>query len=224
MRRRFHFNILFLLLGLVLFGSVASAKEETAGAGRYRIDPQHSEFLVHPMPVGFLDRLWQNLAIAVLDFSGQIRFDPNLPKESSLKLEVKTASLSVNGKLLERDKLKVTETMHDEILHTDTYPKITFESTKVLSRKTGNNEYEVEIWGDLDLHGVTRNVPIQTRIQIDKGVLKALGKVTIKQSDFKIKPFCAVGHALKVRDDIELSFDITAPAGGADAKTLAKKE
>jgi len=202
------------------------AKEEAPNSGhQYKINTAKSEFLIHPSSSGFYHQLWQHLDIAILDYSGQIRFDPNAPNNSSLNLQILTSSLAVAGKMVEKDKIKVEASMHDDVLHTDQFPKITFQSTKVVARKNSDTSYDLDIWGDLDLHGVTRNFPIHAELTMEKGVLKAMGKLSLKQSEFKIKPFCATGHALRVQDEVELTFEFVAESGAQKSQpTVAKRD
>jgi polyisoprenoid-binding protein YceI len=64
--------------------------------------------------------------------------------------------------------------------------------------------------GDLTLHGVTRNQAISVRVSVDGDTLRATGDFSIRQSDFEIKPVSAAGGTIKIKDELKLSFNISA--------------
>jgi hypothetical protein len=41
-------------------------------------------------------------------------------------------------------------------------------------------------------------------------LLRAFGEVSLRQSDYNIKPVSAVGGGLKVKDEVKFTFDIAA--------------
>lgn len=63
---------------------------------------------------------------------------------------------------------------------------------------------------DITLHGVTRRYAIPAVLAARADGLSASGKLTLKQSDFGIKPFSVMGGALAVQDELELRFAISA--------------
>ncbi len=106
------------------------------------------------------------------DFSGTVVFDKADPSKSSVKMEVKTASVDTGNKkrddhLRNQDFFKVKE-----------YPKMTFKSTKVT--KKGDREYEVE--GKFTLLDKTKTIKV-TFVPSNE---RDAGKVTfqIKRSEY----------------------------------------
>jgi polyisoprenoid-binding protein YceI len=106
------------------------------------------------------------------------------------------------GKEPAKDVPKVQEAMQSEVLESAKYPEILFRSTKVTS--TGAQSWEVT--GTLSLHGVSKPVAVRVRRQGDIYT----GSARIKQTDFGIKPISAGGGAVKVKDELEITFQIHA--------------
>jgi len=100
------------------------------------------------------------------------------------------------------DRGKVQETMLSaKVLDAARFPDISFVSHGVKS--AGENVYTVE--GDLTLHGVTRPlaVPVSLRERHYTGSLK------LKQTDFEITPISLFGGSVKVKDEVEISFEFS---------------
>jgi hypothetical protein len=103
------------------------------------------------------------------------------------------------------DRAKVQETMlSNKVLDAAAFPEITFVSRSV--KPARDNAYTVE--GDLSLHGVTH--PLTFPVSLLNGRYK--GSVKLKQSDFGITPISVFGGSVKVKDEIEISFDIVLQA------------
>ena len=100
--------------------------------------------------------------------------------------------------------------MHKEVLETEKYPEIIFETSRVAATKTGDGEYRADISGTLNLHGVTKNHTITANLSVKGDILRATGSFALRQTDYGIKPVSAVAGALKVKDEVKFSFDIQA--------------
>src|SRR5712692_5038408 len=99
-----------------------------------------------------------------------------------------------------KDVPKVQEAMQREVLESEKYPEILFRSTKVTS--TGGQSWEVT--GTLSLHGVSKPVAVAVRRQGDI----YSGSARIKQTDFGIKPISAGGGTVKVKDELQITFQV----------------
>jgi polyisoprenoid-binding protein YceI len=87
------------------------------------------------------------------------------------------------------------------VLDTTRFPQIAFESTSVERSK---DLYVVH--GQLSLHGVTRAIIVNVRSE--SGRYK--GTCTLKQRDFGIAPISIAGGTVKVKDELQIEFDIHA--------------
>jgi polyisoprenoid-binding protein YceI len=68
--------------------------------------------------------------------------------------------------------------------------------------------YRLQINGDLSLHGVIKSHGIEAQAKLRDGEIRLTGSFTLRQSDYKIKPVTALAGALKVKDELQFSFEI----------------
>lgn len=102
--------------------------------------------------------------------------------------------------LKEKDIADIEADMAKKVLHPDKYPTVSF-SSKAIKEKEGG--YHVN--GELSLHGVTK--PLDFVIDTSGGDLK--GRFTIIQTDYGIKPFKAMMGTLKIKDEMDIGFDLS---------------
>ena len=126
-------------------------------AAGYRIDPAMSRFTVRAFASGMLSALGHNPAIAIRDFSGEVKFAPDRPEQTSLHLKIDAKSLAVSDDISDKDRREMERAMNLEVLETARYPEIVFDASKVSANNTGDGRYWVNIEGSLSLHGVTRS-------------------------------------------------------------------
>ncbi|HYM01210.1 MAG TPA: YceI family protein [Blastocatellia bacterium] len=204
---------LTLLPGASLLPGIASAGTSRAAAfaaASYKISASQSSFMVHAGVHGLLSSFGHNHNIAVKDFSGTARFDPDNPSASGLDLRVRAASLTVIDKIKEGDKQSIEKTMREQVLEVSKYPEIAFKSTSVSIAKTGEGQYRADMWGDLSLHGVTKRGFIRAAVSIQGNTLRAKGEFPVIQTDYKIEPVSVVGGTIKVKNELKLDFDLVA--------------
>jgi polyisoprenoid-binding protein YceI len=96
-----------------------------------------------------------------------------------------------------------------EVLDSGRFPQITFESTSV---EKSNQEVFV-VPGQLSLHGVTR--PIVVNVRKMNG--RYTGTCTLKQRDYGIAPISIAGGTVKVKDELQIEFDIRTTSSAAAA-------
>jgi polyisoprenoid-binding protein YceI len=89
-----------------------------------------------------------------------------------------------------------------EVLDAGRFPEIRFDSEAV--ERAAPDGWLVH--GQLSLHGQTRRLAIS--VKRDQGHYK--GSVTLKQTDFGITPISIAGGAVKVKDELNVEFDIVA--------------
>jgi polyisoprenoid-binding protein YceI len=179
-------------------------------AVRYLIDGKKSRFTVRAFATGMLSALGHSPTIAIPDFEGEVLFKPEAVEQSSLHLEIHSASLVVTDDIREKDRVEINRTMHEEVLESDSFPDIVYESSSLSESKTGQEQYSGTVNGELTLHGVKRSQPVSTRISVNGDVLRATGDFSVRQSDYDIRPVSAVGGTIKLKDELKLSFDISA--------------
>src|SRR5689334_20654697 len=176
----------------------------------YRIEARRSRFVVRAFATGLLSAFGHSPTVAIRDFTGEVQFSPTHPEESSLRLRIKADSLEVTDEVSDKDRREIERQMREEVLETARYPEIVFESTRVAADKVTEGQYRVQITGNLSLHGITRECPINAQMIASEDMLRANGEFPIRQSDFGIKPVSAVGGTIKLKDELKFSFDIVA--------------
>ena len=120
----------------------------------------------------------------------------------SVGIEVRAADLKVRDPKLSESKRADVQTRMagPDVLNTQAFPSIAFESTGV--EPSGAGRWNVA--GRLTIHGQTR--PITFPVARANGRYR--GSVTLKQTGFGITPISIAGGAVKVKDEIKIEFDI----------------
>lgn len=119
---------------------------------------------------------------------GNVSFDEKNLEESSFKLSIDVASISTgNG-------MKNKKAMTKEWFDARQFPKIKFNSTKIVKTEKG---YQVH--GYMHLKGVKRFRKIPMNVVRSKGELKFIGSFWVDRSYYKIgKPSKATPNKLKI--------------------------
>jgi len=113
-----------------------------------------------------------------------------------------------------KDVPKVQETMTGpKVLDAARFPSITFRSRSVAGKAVSAGVYDLEVTGDLALHGMTRSLTLPLRVEIAADKLTASGKTVLRHSDFGMKPVSAGGGTVKVKNEIGIDYRIVARAG-----------
>src|SRR5215213_6705644 len=143
---------IILLLTLLISWLAATPATVT-----YNLDPSQSKFMAHANAGGLLWFKGHNHHLDASDFGGQVQITEGTIAPASLRLVVKAASLHETGAdFTEPQKQIINKELHDLVLHPDQYPDIVFQSTNVTVKSSTADRHEVNIDGDLTLHGVTR--------------------------------------------------------------------
>jgi polyisoprenoid-binding protein YceI len=177
----------------------------------YVIDPKGSTFVVRAFAAGLLSTFGHNPTIAIPDFEGAVQFSSDALEEASARLVIRAASLTVTDDISIKDRQEIERRMNEEVLETDGFEEIVYECNHVAPiQKISEGMYAVTLNGELSLHGMTRTQPVSARVTIKGETLRAAGEFSIRQSDYEIRPVSAAGGTVKLKDELKLSFDITA--------------
>lgn len=186
-------------------------KVKAAAATPYRLDASQSRFIIDANATGLLWFLGHKHHVAAKEFTGEAEVTPDALTPAALQLTVKTESLAETGDwFTDQERQIITSTIHKEVLETAKYPEAIFKSTSVTTTKTGENQYNAKLEGDLTLHGVTRHITIPAKVIISGDTLRATGKFEFDRDDFNIKTHSIKGGTIRVDDDMKLSFEIVA--------------
>lgn len=178
---------------------------------RYVIDAKESTFLVRAFATGMLSAFGHSPTIAIPDFEGEVKWSSSSLEDASLRMVVQASSLAVTDDISKSDRSEIERRMNEEVLETDGFPEIIYECSQLSSiQKMGEGSFTAVLNGDLTLHGVTLNQAISARLTLKGDTLRAAGEFSIRQSDYEIRPVSAAGGTVKLKDELKLSFDITA--------------
>jgi len=163
---------------------------------------------------GLFSALAHDHEIGVKSFGGRVVVPAAGASGGSLEMEVDAQSLIVlDKKPSEEDKKKIFNSMHKEVLESAKYQKITFKSVSVSDvKQTGNDAYSFLVNGDLTLRGVTKRIAVPVAATVTLQEIRAIGKYTLKQTDYGIRPYSAAGGTIKVKDEVVVNFNIIAKA------------
>ncbi|MEK6636073.1 MAG: YceI family protein [Planctomycetota bacterium] len=180
-------------------------------SGNYNLTANSGNLCVYTYKEGFLSAVAHDLLIEATNFTINLNVPAAGSNSTSVQAEIQANSLKVmcamkDGQrhpdtLKDKDKTDIEEATSKDVLHPAKYPTINFRSTGIQE-----NEGVYRVKGDLTLHGVTR--PLEFDVKTTTGSdLK--GKVTILQKDFGIKPYKALLGTLKVKNEVDIAFELS---------------
>jgi polyisoprenoid-binding protein YceI len=161
------------------------------------VDTEHSQLAVRVFKSGIFSGLAHDHEILAPVGSGNI--DTDAP---AVQIRFRVEEMKVlDPKASPDDRAQIQRTMLSEkVLDPARFPEIVFRSQSVTPQ--GENKFLVT--GELTLHGATRTL----EIPVSRTGNRYTGTVQVKQTDFGITPIKLFGGAVKVKDAVEISFEI----------------
>ena len=167
------------------------------------LGPDNGTLTVRTGKAGAAAKAGHNLVIEVTRWQGTLTPDSVELTADARSLRVRSGSGGMSS-LGDEEKAGISQTIDEEVLEGG---NISYRSTAVSERPDG---YDVE--GELDLLGVS--APLAFSLSLDGDHLT--GSATVKQTDWRIKPYSALFGTLKVADVVEVSIDATLPRSPSD--------
>jgi len=140
------------------------------------------------------------------DFAGQIQFDDANPQNSTVEVTIKTASVNTGVEMRDKDLRSAN------FFDVEKYPEINFKSKSV--KQTG--EDTAEVTGDLNMHGVTKEVVLNVELlgkgAGDKGKYLSgwEAKTKVKRSDFGLTWNKMIEGTQMVGEDVDIDLRVEA--------------
>jgi polyisoprenoid-binding protein YceI len=180
-------------LGAALMAVVAAAAGQDLA-----IDVQRSTITIHAAKTGLLSAAGHDHSIDAPISSGTIRESPT-PR---VEFIIETAKISVkpDPKVDAKTQAQIQKDMEEMTLEPKRFPEIAFRSSHV--EKLADGQWKVD--GDLSLHGVTKPVSLTVKRAGDSYTAHTI----LKQTDFGIKPISVAGGMIKVKNEVEIDFQI----------------
>lgn len=163
----------------------------------HAIDTRSSVLTVRVFKAGVLSAFGHEHTIAAPITSGTVDSDAR-----RVEVRVAAGALRVrDGKISDKDRDEIQKHMlGPEVLDAGRYAEIVFRSTA--AEPAGANAWSLR--GNLTLHGQTRPVTVEVS---QKGG-RYVGESRFKQTEFGIRPIRVAGGGIRVKDEVEIQFDI----------------
>ena len=191
----------------------ASVAPERGRLARYVIDAGKSKFMIHADRAGLAWFRGHSHRLAASDISGEASLTLDATQPATLRMSVRTDSIEETDPVFTpQQKQIINKEVKDLVLESAKYPAISFVSTRVSGQVSGG-EFAVRITGNLDLHGVTREIEIPARVTISGDTLRAQGSFVIDRKDFKVNATDAFHGLVRVKRHIKIVFDVIAVRG-----------
>jgi polyisoprenoid-binding protein YceI len=186
--------ILALLTAAALAAALPLMAQEKA------IDTQRSTIAIHVGKGGLLSAAAHDHTIEAPIASGTMRETP----DAQIEFRIETARMTVKAdpKVDAKTRATIQKDMEDMTLETAKFPEIAFRSSHI--EKLAGGQWKVD--GDLSLHGVTKPVSLTVKQTGDAYTTRTV----LKQTDFGIKPISIGGGMIKVKNEVEIEFQIFA--------------
>lgn len=164
------------------------------------IDTQRSTITIHVGKSGLLSAAAHNHTINAPISSGTIVESDT----RHVEFRVETAKMTVkpDPRIDAKDQSTIQTHMEEMTLETKKFPEITFRSSRV--QKLPDGQWKVD--GDLSLHGATQPVSLTVKQTGDSYTTHTV----LKQTDFGITPISIGGGMIKVKNEVEIDFQIFA--------------
>jgi polyisoprenoid-binding protein YceI len=200
----------FLLLLIAACAPGAATAEQV-----YTVVAEQSAVRIHVGKSGVFSFAGHSHDVLAPFAQGTIVADPADLARSSVTVSFDAAALEVTGEgEPAKDVPEVQAKMvGPEVLDAARFQSITFRSRSVAGKEVGAGVYDIQVTGELDLHGVSRSLTLPLRVEVAADMLTATGKTTLRHSDFGMKPVSAGGGTVKVKNEIGVDFRIVARTG-----------
>ncbi|MEO8362417.1 MAG: YceI family protein [Vicinamibacteria bacterium] len=144
--------------------------------------------------------------------SGMVTADASKLAASHVELTFLSQALSVSTEgEPEGDAAKVQDVMRGpKVLDAVAFPEIHFKTKTVSGQMTTAGHYDLTLVGEISLHGLSQDFSVPVKVVIDGTKLTASGRLTLRQDQFGITPVTVAGGAVKVKNEVEIDFDIVA--------------
>ena len=166
----------------------------------FQIDPSHSnaQFSIQHMMIAKVHGGFDKI-------SGKLVYDPRHLSQSSIEVLIEAASINT------REPARDTHLKSADFFDVEKYPSLNFKSTRF-----EKNGIEIQVTGQLTIHGVTKTVTLQVEepsaeIKDPWGNIKmgVSARVKIKRKDFGLVWNAALeAGGFLVGDDVNITLDV----------------
>ncbi len=177
--------------------------------GIHRLGPENATLVVKTGRTGAAAKAGHDLVLDVTSWKATLEVGEDRA-QTGIALEADATSLRVREgsggmqALGDDDRASIHQSIDDDVLERK---GIAFRSTGV---RIGGDGNRISAQGELELVGRARPVAFDLTLD-DAGRLS--GGLTLRQTDWGIKPYSTLFGALKVVDEVKVALDARLPAG-----------
>lgn len=188
--------------GMKYFVAVVLVAMAILPAGQTQPSPPKSKITIHVGKAGLFSGFGHNHTVSAPIARLTVDSKSKTAAVTVLTKEMKVMDPDVS----EKDRAEIQATMlGPKVLDAQRFPEIQFTSSRI--EETAARRFVVS--GTLRLHGNSKQLTFPVAGTPDHYT----GRTRFKQTDFGIQPVSVAGGAVKVKDEIELEFDIYPEAG-----------
>lgn len=178
-----------------------------AGVVEYRIRPApEGRFALEVYKTGFMSG--KKHLFLFERYSGKLLYDADSPQNSRVGMTIEAASAVCKDTWIKpKDVKKVEDAALYEMMDVEKHPELSFSSSGV-TRK-GKDQFVVQ--GTLTIRGIAKPVTVSlTSKPLGDGALSLSGDAEVKLRDYGLKPPSAALGAVGTRNEMTVSFVLTA--------------
>lgn len=185
----------------------------------YAVDAAASKVRIYVFRAGAAAKLGHNHVLSAPKFDGYVTVPSAQATDAKFELRVPLSELAVDDSLARReagdsfsgersaDDIDGTRRnmLDDRGFQADRFPLVRLRSLSI------EGDWPILVAQvEITLHGVTRTQPLMLKVQRDAAQLQVDGTLILRQSDFGVTPFSAMGGLMKVQDVVAISFRLVA--------------
>jgi polyisoprenoid-binding protein YceI len=133
------------------------------------------------------------------EFTGSLQIDGDVPR--SIEFVVNTSSVKSESKRLDK------HLRSDDFFDVERYPQAEFNSTAIVAETAAGSTHAIT--GNLQLHGVTKQITFPATVSMDAGSVNGAAEFTINRKDFGIEYPGRADDLIK--DEVLLQIELTFP-------------
>ncbi|MEU3473775.1 MULTISPECIES: YceI family protein [unclassified Rhodococcus (in: high G+C Gram-positive bacteria)] len=172
----------------------------------WTLDASHGgQLAVRTDVTGKASKMGHRLTIAVNSWSATVEWSGGAPAAVSLTAEVRSIEV-VHGEggltpLIGPEKI-VAKANALKSFDADRYPSIQFRSAEITAVDAG-----FRLSGTAEIHGVSREITVDVDVTDLGDRWHIASETAVRQSDYKITPYSQMFGAMKVVDEVTVTFD-----------------
>ena len=208
-----------LTLGTTLAAltTMPTLAESSPREAHYEIVSEQSSIVAHLLRGGAAKGFAHDHVVRARSFHGRLWPSGRLARHVRAEIEIQAAALRIDEPLWRKrygmkplspsDRKKVSATMHGKTqIDSRRFPVIRFRCCREVKAHGDRSTYH----GTLSLHGRRKMIPVVGRARVKANRLVFAGSAVIRQSDFGITPYRAIGGLVRVQDKLRVNIYLVA--------------